>query len=191
MMKRFLALAALALLLAAPAHAQGPKGGFGFRTTTTPFMNLPIVSSFLVFEAPPTVGIRHWVNPNVGVDFGIGYNNLKLEPGPTTYTGFTFDLGVPLSVKAVNDKVNLIFRPGFQWGSVEDESGTPTVKWTGMAISGELEVEWMVADNLSISASQGIAYNTVTDDGSPKVEVTSFRTTGSNFMNLGFHVYLW
>jgi opacity protein-like surface antigen len=189
MMKRFLALAALALLLAAPAHAQGPKGGLGFHTANSPFLHLPLTS--LDSEASPTVGGRHWFNSNVGVDAGIGYSQLKVDPNTSTWTGFTFDLGVPISVKKVNDKVNLILRPGFQWGSLEDESGTPTVKWTGMMFSGEFEVEWMVVDNLSVSAAHGFGYSRIEDDGSPKTEITSFRTTGSSFTNLGFHVYLW
>jgi len=188
-MKRLLAPAVLALLLTAPAHAEGTMGGLGFRTGTSPFMNLPITP--LQVEASPTIGGRHWLNPKVGLDFGLGYNQLKVDPGSSTWTGFSFDVGLPISIKKVNDKVNFIFRPGFQWGSLEDESGTPTVKWSATAISGELEVEWMVADNLSISAAHGISYNSVSDDGTPKTEVTSFRTTGSNFMNLGFHVYLW
>ncbi len=189
MLKRILAFASLALLLAAPASAQGTKGGLGFRTGTSPFMNLPITP--LSVEASPTIGGRHWLNPKVGVDFGVGYNQLKIDPGSATWTGFSFDLGLPISIKQVNDKVNFIFRPGMQWGSLDDESGTPTVKWSAMAFSGELEVEWMVTDNLSVSAAHGVAYNKIEDDGSPKTEITSFRTIGSSFANLGFHVYLW
>ena len=191
-MKRFLAVAALALLVAVPAHAQDTKGGLGFRTGVSPFMGLPLAPFDVT--ASPVIGGRHWLNPKLGVDFGLGYNQMEIDFGaPTTdkWTGFSFDLGLPISVKKLNDNVNFIFRPGFTWGSLEDQSGTPTVKWTGMAFTGELEVEWMVADNLSISAAHGISYNTVSDDDSPKTEITSFRTTGNNFMNLGFHVYLW
>ena len=188
-MKRLLAFASLALLLAVPAQAQDPKGGLGFRTGSSPFANLPLAPLDVV--ASPTIGGRHWFNPQVGVDAGLGYSQVTVDPGDSKWTGFTFDLGLPISLKKLGDNVNFILRPGFQWGSLEDDSGVPAIKWTGMAFSGELEVEWMVTDNLSVSAAHGISYNKVEDDGSPATEVTTFRTTGGNFMNLGFHVYLW
>jgi hypothetical protein len=49
----------------------------------------------------------------------------------------------------------------------------------------------MVADNVSISAAHGIAYNSMKDDGTPEIKFTSIGTTGSNFTQLGFTVYLW
>ncbi len=191
-MKKFLfAAAALSLLLVIPAPdaTAAPMGGLGFRTAGSPFSALPISP----VQTSPTIGFRHWMNDQVGFDFGLGYNQFKIEPSPETWTGFAFDVGLPISIKKVNDRVNFIFRPGFQWSSLEDEdtSFPATVKWTTIAVSGELEVEWMVTDNLSVSASQGLAYHKLEDDGSPKTTVTSFGTTGSNFTQLGFHVYLW
>ena len=190
-MKKLVLAAALALLATSPALAQAPMGGIGFRTGFTPFSALPIGP----VDTRPTLGLRHWVNAQVGVDVGLGYNQFKIEPSPETWTGFVFDIGLPISIKPVSEKVNFILRPGFQWGSLEDkdESLVPTIttKFTTMAISAELEVEWMVADRLSVSASQGFAWHQLEDDGSPKTTVTSFGTLGNNFTNLGFHVYLW
>ena len=189
MLKRMLAFASLVLLLAAPANAQGPKGGIGFHAGGSPFNGLFGVD----VEPSPTIGLRHWLNSQVAVDFGLGYSQLKIEPSPQTLTGFSFALGVPISLKKVSDKVNFILRPGFQWSSLEDDDSTfpPAVTVTTIAIMGELEVEWMVAENLSISAAHGIAYRKLEDDFTPKTTYTSFGTTGSNFTNLGFHVYLW
>lgn len=190
-MKRLYAVASLALLLAAPAiAAEGQMGGPGFRLVPSPFS--PLVTAVISpVEATPTIGLRHWMNPKVGVDFALGYTNLNIDPGSTQFSGFVFDVGLPLSVKKVSESVNFIFRPGLRYSTIEDESGTPSVKWTGMQFLGELEVEWMVTERLSVSAAHGIAYNTLSDDGDPKTELTSFGTTGSTFSNLGFHVYLW
>jgi hypothetical protein len=127
----------------------------------------------------------------MGVDFGVGYTSLTIDPGSSEWTGFVFDLGVPISVKKIGENVNFIFRPGFQYSTIEDNSGTPSVKWTGTSFLGELEVEWMVTERLSVSAAQGIAYSTLSDDGTPKTELSAFGTTGTTFANLGFHVYLW
>jgi len=187
-MKKLVLAAALALFAATPVLAQGPMGGIGLRSGSE-FITATGV------DPSPTLGVRHWVNSQFGVDLGIGFNQVKLEPGPRTFTGFVFDIGLPISLKAASDKVNFILRPGFQWGTVEDkdEEFVPasTVKFTSMSVSGELEVEWMVADKLSVSASHGIAWHKLEDDGTPKSTVTSFSTVGNNFTSLGFHVYLW
>ena len=190
-MKRLFAVASLALLLAVPAHAaEGQMGGPGFRLVPSPFS--PLVTSVISpVEATPTLGIRHWMNAKMGVDFALGYTNLNIDPGTTSFSGFVFDVGLPLSVKKVGENVNFIFRPGFRYSTIEDESGTPSVKWTGTQFLGELEVEWMVTERLSVSAAHGIAYSALSDDGTPKTELTSFGTTGTTFANLGFHVYLW
>ena len=190
MKKLVLAAAMLALLAAAPVWAQGPMGGLGFRTGS----GFPAIPATPV-DPSPTIGVRHWVNSQVGLDLGVGFNQVKLEPGPRTFTGYVFDIGLPFALKAASDKVNLILRPGFQWGSMEDkdEEFVPasTVKFTSMAVSGEVEVEWMVADKLSLSASHGISWHKLEDDGSPKSTITSLGTFGNNFTTLGFHVYLW
>jgi len=193
--KRFSAVALLALLLAVPAHAEGPMGGLGFRSGSSPFSTLNNLAFLYPVELSPTVGGRHWINDQVGLDLGVGYNQFEIDAGPRKWTGFVFDIGLPISLKRVSDNVNFIFRPGFQWSSLEDkdESVIPTAKLTltTIAVSGELEVEWMVTDNLSVSASHGVAYHKLEDDFSPKTTITSFGTIGNTFSNLGFHVYLW
>ncbi len=191
-MKKFLfTAAAISMLFMAPAAdaAGETMGGLGFRTGTSPFAAIPIAP----VQTSPTIGGRHWFNDQVGVDFGVGYNQFKIEPSPETWTGFAFDVGVPITLKRVNDKVNLIFRPGFQWSSLEDDDSTfpPAIKYTTLGVSGELEVEWMIADHLTVSASHGLAYHKLEDDGTPKTTFTSIGTVGSNFTQLGFHVYLW
>ena len=190
-MRKTAVIAALLLLAAPSAHAEGTMGGLGFRTTASPFAYLKLSQN----ETQPTVGGRHWFTEQVAVDVGIGYNQDKYEPATETWTGFSFDLGLPILLKKVSDRVLFLLRPGVQWGSLEDKNEylapTVTTKYTMIGVSGELEVEWMVADRLSVSAAHGLAWHRLEDDGSPKTTATSFGTSGSNFTSLGFHVYLW
>jgi len=185
---------ATALMLAATmAHAgDSPKtamGGIGFRAPITPL-------SFALVEpqAPPTVGIRQWFNKTIGFDLALGYYQAEIKPLPEKFTGYTVDAGFPITLKRPSEKVNLILRPGFQWGQLEDVDETPppiTIDWDLLGATLDLEVEWMVADKLSISASHGAGYFRLRDNGDPKTSRTYAGTLGSNFTQLGFHVYLW
>jgi hypothetical protein len=200
-MKKIVLIAITATVLAATAHAEGRMGGLGFRSLSggTPLL---VSSSLIVLSSTPTIGIRQWMSERIGLDGAIGFATTKLESGGTDTgdgNGFSFDLGVPISAKQW-DKVNVIVRPGFSYGTATANDKTlPTppnkTTTTQMFFSGELEVEWMVVDRLSISASHGIAYQTLTlkDNDSPALEtkVSGFETTGRNFTTLGFHVYLW
>ena len=192
-MKRMMLATALMLAVAAVAHADNePKnsmGGIGFRSPVTPL-------SFALVEpqAAPTIGIRQWFNKQFGFDLAVGYYQAEIKPLPEKFTGFTVDAGLPISIKRPGDKVNLIIRPGFQWGQLEDVDETPppiTIEWDLLGATLDLEVEWMVTDKLSLSASQGAGYFRLRDNGSPKTSRTYVGTLGSNFTELGFHVYFW
>lgn len=195
-MKRLVyAAAAATVLLAATAHAEErpttrlPEGGLGFRTTFT-----PLGGSLAAPQAAPTIGLRHWFNEYVGADIGAGYYKREIKPLPEKFTGYSIDVGIPISIKRPSERVNFLFRPGFIWSDLKDSDETPPpleIHWTTMGITGELEVEWMVADKLSISASQGFGYFQMHDDGNPKTTLTYTGNLGSNFTELGFHVYLW
>jgi hypothetical protein len=58
-----------------------------------------------------------------------------------------------------------------------------------MVIQGELEAEVFLVDNVSVSASQGFQFTNF--DPAVGGSETDFGTTGANFTNLGFHVYLF
>jgi hypothetical protein len=194
--------AALLIVTAGSAQADGPMGGIGFRSLDGPSISL--ANSFVSFTTSPAIGIRHWFSEQAGVDLAVGFSSLSAEGGtPSTKadegTGFVFDAGIPWTVRKL-DKVNFIFRPGVTFGTAtaKDKLATlPPNKLTStlLSVSGELEVEWMVTDKVSISAAHGIAYRSIElkDNATPenKVKVTGFDTTGSNFTQLGFHVYLW
>lgn len=190
-MKRIALVAIGLLLLAVPARADGGMGGLGFRTLNA-------------VGGPPSIGIRQWANERVGFDAAIGFGTIKIESGTPLVTtdestGFSFDVGVPVSMKQW-DRVNVIVRPGFTYSRGTDKDKTSTTppnefKITTYSVAGEIEVEWMVAEKLSVSAAHGIAYQSFKgeDNDTPVNEFKStvFRSIGNNFTTLGFHVYLW
>jgi len=192
-LKRTMLATVIMIAAAAVAHAaDGPKnamGGIGFRAPITAL-------SFALVEpqAPATIGIRQWFNKAIAFDLAVGYYQAEIKPLPEKFTGYTVDAGFPITLKRPSEKVNLILRPGFQWGQLEDVDETPppiTIDWDLLGATLDLEVEWMVADKLSISASHGIGYFRLRDNGDPKTSRTYAGTLGSNFTELGFHVYLW
>ena len=205
-MKKLITLAAALLLVAAgSAHAakEGTMGGLGFRSLDGPTNTL--LNSGVSFTTSPAIGIRHWFSEKAGVDLAIGFSSLSVEGGnPSTKadegSGFVFDAGIPWAVRKW-EKVSFIFRPGVTYGTAEAKdklSATAPNKETStfLSVSGELEVEWMVTDKVSISAAHGIAYRSleIKDNASPdanKIKLTGYDTTGNNFTTLGFHVYLW
>jgi len=177
-------------------------GGIGFRTLDGPSNSLTNVP--VSFSVSPALGIRHWFSEKAGVDLAVGFTTLSLESGPPTTktdegTGFVFDAGIPWAVKKW-EKVSFIFRPGVTYGTAEAKdklSAAAPNKFTTslLSVSGELEVEWMVTDKVSISAAHGVAYGDIEikANTSPesKTKLTGWDTTGNNFTTLGFHVYLW
>lgn len=196
-MKKIVLMTSILMTLAAAAYAQDPMGGLGFRSGQA--LNTgPDVG----FSAAPTVGVRQWFTSQVGVDAAIGFTTISAEANGTKTdegTGFSADLGIPISLKSW-EKVNFIFRPGFTFtnATLKDKtSPTPPneLKATIFAVSGELEVEYMLAEKVSVSAAHGIAFSSlkVEDNDSPvnELKVTGFSTTGGSFTQLGFHVYLW
>ena len=201
-MKKIACMALAATLIAGAAHAE-VMGGIGFRSSSAT-LSAPVPASTLSFDASPTIGVRHWISERVAFDGAIGFASMTAEAGPPTAdiaegSGFTFDLGVPISAKRW-EEVNVIVRPGFAYATAtlkDKTSPTPPNEdtATAMAYSLEIEVEWMMAERLSISASHGISYRTykLEDNDSPANELKSsgYNTTGDNFTSLGFHVYLW
>lgn len=195
-LKKTVTLVALFMMVAVAAHAEGTMGGFGFRQGAA--LNTGPVG----LSASPTVGIRHWFSEQMAADLAVGFVSTNLDVNGTKTdegTGFAFDLGLPISMKSW-DKVNVIFRPGFAYETAtakDKTSPTPPneLKATVYAVTGELEVEYMIADKLSISAAHGIAYSStkIEDNDSPvnELKLNGFGTIGNNFTTLGFHVYLW
>jgi hypothetical protein len=151
-------------------------------------------------DAP--VGVRWWLaGQKVGIDLGVGFSSesATLDGYPNDNTSsLAFSAGVPIVVKSW-ERVHVLFRPGFFYHKeevvVSDGFATPTPEPFAtqdiktIRISGELEAEVFLMSNLSVSASHGIAYESV-DFGGPDKQ-TSFGTLGNNFTDIGFHMYLF
>lgn len=185
-MKLTTVLAVLALLVSAsvswaaddmsgghPGMAEHNSIGLGFRNTDAP------------------IGIRWWLSgQKLGIDAGIGFGSAS--QGGNSVSHWAVDFGVPFVLKSW-DRVHFIARPGVTFGSQDVVTGIApftTDTETSFAISGELEAEVFLAPNVSVSASHGIAYQSVNPPG-PGDNVTSFSTIGNNFTQVGFHIYLW
>jgi len=190
MLKRTYAVAIVTLALAASvavpaisqAQATHASGALGFHSTTAP------------------VGIRWWTaGQKVGVDLGFGYSQ---DPAGAPYpneklNSWAIDAGVPFVLRSW-DRVHFMFRPGILYQSAQERAATatgPPVAFdtenrTTFNVSGELEAEVFLADNVSVSASHGVAYQSINPPGSGD-NITSFSTFGNNFTEVGFHVYLF
>lgn len=201
-MKKLAIPAVLALLLvgANPAQAGDMKGGLGFHIGQSPIAgplsNISTNDLLDPSQIAATIGGRQWLTGQVGLDFGVGYLQLEATQGSqkNEFNGVSFDIGLPIVIKKL-DNVNFIFRPGYQYGTFEDKDATVdpaiTTKFTLNGFSAGFEAEWMVAKSLSVSAAHGLTWASLESDGPVTQKFTSLGTTGSNFTQLGFNVYLW
>jgi hypothetical protein len=168
-----LSLVALALVIGAGvASAQGAtvKGALGFHNSDAP------------------IGIRWWLSDKLALDAGLGFGSTEF--GGETFSNFAFDIGLPVMLKSW-DRVNFMVRPGIFYASQEVplSPGPGTGDDTALAIVGEFEAEVFLADNFSVSASHGLAI--VNNDPAQGSSTSDWTTFGSNFTNVGFHVYLF
>jgi len=183
-MKRILVIAALLLTTTAGlALAEDMPGSAHHKSIGLGFHNV---------DAP--IGVRWWMsNQKVGIDLGIGYSSRTAETDPDEKLNtFAFEAGVPLVMHSW-ERAHVLFRPGVFYRSTEEGAGTgPTFTKhtpTDLAIAAELEAEVFLVDNISFSASHGIAYNKH-DPDIPGVDSSSeFATLGNNFTQIGFHMY--
>lgn len=151
-------------------------------------------------EAP--IGVRWWFSgQKVGLDLGLGYGSSPATSDgypDESLTNYTLEVGVPFVLKSW-ERVHFLVRPGLLYSSSDYTTSDPspptpepfdTESATTMRIMGEFEAEVFLADNFSVSASHGIAFNTV-DPGGTADSQSSFGTFGNNFTNVGFHFYFF
>ena len=83
-----------------------------------------------------------------------------------------------------------MFRPGILYRSqdVLTLTGAKDAD-TEFDVTGELEAEYFVIENVSLSASTGIGVQNFNPAEGPST--TDWSTFGENFTQVGFHVYLW
>jgi hypothetical protein len=149
-------------------------------------------------DSSAPLGLRWWLaGQKVGIDVGLGFSSTPASIDPDEKVmGWALDLGVPLVVHSW-EGAHVLFRPGILYQSQEigfdGDSTTPGVQFetenqTNLAVQIELEAEVFLRDNVSVSASHGIAFNSF-DPGFGADSQSSFGTIGHNFTNIGFHVY--
>ena len=176
----FALIALFTTAFAAPPDAQHARGGVGFHDVSAP------------------LGLRWWLSgEKMGIDVGLGFSSTPSDIDPSEKeSGFALDLGVPMIMHSW-DAAHVIFRPGLLYQSqalgFDSDPGTPGVQFdtenqTTLTIQAELEAEVYLRDNVSVSASHGIAYSSF-DPGFGADSQSSFGTIGHNFTNIGFHVY--
>ena len=176
----FALIAGSALAFAAPPDAMHARGGVGFHDLSAP------------------LGLRWWLaGEKVGIDVGLGLSSTPSEVDPDEKEmGWAIDLGVPFVLHSW-EAAHVLFRPGLLYQSQEigfdEDPGTPGVQFdtetqTTLALQAEIEAEVFLRDNVSVSASTGVAFESF-DPGFGADSQSSFGTIGHNFTNIGFHVY--
>jgi hypothetical protein len=171
-MKLRIGLVVLALALGtgvAAAQEHHMKGALGFHEVDAP------------------LGIRWWFSEKMAFDGGLGFGSDEI--GGENFSHMALDLGLPITLKSW-DRVHFIVRPGIVYRT--QEVPTPpagTDNNTQMVIQGELEAEVFLVENFSVSAAHGFAI--VNNDPAVGGSTTDYGTTGANFTNIGFHVYLF
>jgi hypothetical protein len=144
-------------------------------------------------DAP--LGGRWWfAGQKVGLDFGLGFQSTPAPSYDEKLTGWTIEMGVPIVLKNW-DKLHMLFRPGFQYQSQEEQVTSPPTPFnsdseTTFSVTAEIEVEVFLVKNFSVSASQGLGFFSVSPAGGGD-NVTSLGTLGNNFTQIGFHLYFF
>jgi hypothetical protein len=174
-MKLRIALVVLALVLGAGAASAQTHyaGALGFHDVDAP------------------VGLRWWFSgQKIGLDVGLGFGSEEIAD--ENFSHWALDVGLPVMLKSW-DRVHFLVRPGIVYRSQEvvTDPGPPLVtdEDTSLTLQGELEAEVFLADNFSVSAAHGLAI--VNTDPAAGGSSTDWGTTGANFTNIGFHVYLF
>jgi hypothetical protein len=194
-MKRLIQLVmimALAITSSSVAGAAEHKSlGLGFRPNDIGARN----ADELRIGAP--IGVRWWLGEQkVGIDLGFGFSSHKDEAADKNAYDWSIDAGIPICVKTW-DRVHVIARPGFDYASQQDFTPglTPgtfeTITDKFITVSGEIEAEVFLVDNVSVSASHGVGFVHYKPGESGGTSTTDFGTFGRNFTQVGFHVYLW
>ena len=153
MLKRFLALAAFAVLFVpATSHAVDHSKQWAL--------------GYFFDDAP--IGVRYMMSPKLGLDFGLGFQSedgpdySSTSPGATSgNTQFTFELGAQFNL-VKTDRADFFVRPSFSLASVpyyySSDGGTTfsSESVSDTRFGAMLGAEWHATDNLSLSFGHGI-----------------------------------
>ena len=190
----FPALAIMALLISGSTTvraADSPAGAIGFRSNEIHTPN----AAELRLDAP--LGVRWWLGAQkLGLDLGFGLGTHKNELADKNTNDWSIDAGIPVSLKSW-ERARVIVRPGVNYTSQEDyvpgsSLGTfEKITDKFMTVTGEIEAEVFLVENVSVSASEGLGFVNYNPGESGEKSTTDFATFGRNFTSVGFHVYMW
>src|SRR6185436_5697209 len=156
--------------------AESAAGGLGFRANAIHTPN----ASELRLDAP--VGVRWWLGPQkLGLDLGVGFASHHDDLADKNTTDWSIDAGIPIALKKW-ERVRVIARPGINYTTQEDYiSGTVpgttekiTDKFT--TVTGEVEAEVFLVQNVSLSASEGIGWVSYSPGEAGSKTTTDFTT---------------
>lgn len=176
-MKRWIGFVILALVssMGPASAAEHMNGAVGFHDIQAP------------------LGGRWWLSgQKIAIDAGLGFGSNENVAVDVSLNHWALDLGLPISLKSW-DRVHFIVRPGILYTSQEEVTavGPPvlTDNTTTLTVQGELEAEVFLVNNFSVSAAQGFGIVSTSFAGGGSA--TDWGTSGANFTNIGFHVYLF
>jgi hypothetical protein len=201
-MSRVIRILAVALIVASFA------GVAAAQTANQRLQGMTGIGYFNSFSnAPAIVGVRHWMNEGMAVDFGVGvgYENNQIDTGGTETTSlfdFAFDVGLPIAFHGEENMI-VYFRPGVTVGGIQGFDGSTAevgdkgydIAFRGeVAVGGEFFLGQLGWPNLSFSGQIGLGVDMITpkEDGADtsvsfNTEIRDVSITQSG--NLGFHIY--
>ena len=201
-MSRVIKILAVALVVA------GIAGTAAAQTANQRLQGMTGIGYFNSFsDAPAIVGVRHWMNEGMAVDFGVGvgYENNQVDTGGTETTSlfdFAFDVGLPIAFHGEENMI-VYFRPGVTVGGIQGfDASTAEVGDKGydiafrgeVAVGGEFFLGQLGWPNLSFSGQIGLGVDVITpkEDGADtsvsfNTEIRDVSITESG--SLGFHIY--
>ena len=201
-MSRVIRILAVALVVA------GFAGAAAAQTANQRLQGMTGIGYFNSFDnAPAIVGVRHWMNEGMAVDFGVGvgYENNQIDTGGTETTSlfdFAFDVGLPIAFHGEENMI-VYFRPGVTVGGIQGFDGSTAevgdkgydIAFRGeVAVGGEFFLGQLGWPNLSFSGQIGLGVDVLTpkEDGADtnvsfNTEIRDVSITQSG--NLGFHIY--
>jgi hypothetical protein len=167
-MRKLVLVAAVVAMMSTVASAGMAPGSFALGFTRS--------------EAP--IGIRYQLAEKIAGDVGIGFASVDKD-----YTAIRVHIGVPIELLA-GDKASFGFRPGFSLvhTSYEDDPVLGEIDATNdMAVHAWLFVNYMLTDNLAVTAAHGIDIQLL--DGGEGDDMTNFYSVGGDVFELGW--YYW
>ena len=143
------------------------------------------------FRTQAPIGIRYWVNEQIGIDIGLGLSSREYTYGTPvkseTKMSFALDAGVPFVLVSA-DQASFFIRPGVLFES-EPNAGSPDDNATTIGISGSLGVEYFLSSRFSLEAAHGLIFTSYDPGIKGSDSSTQFYSEEFGISHIGFHFY--